>query len=481
MVAGEFEGSDPNDMIGYLRRRHLWKGWELPPKGWTEKHRSRKSDGTVHTYGTNPLNVEVPMAHGSRAFHDYKWTWAVERFGEEVGLDGIYWDSNSHGSPSWNTNDRYDNDPGLTAVGTIETQHAINQAYAKLHAGGYVTMGEGSPCAAMQAVRHIHLANCYSIYPNRMLLPQMILVPGGANGQDVEMHKTFLAGARMYGVKYYQEHKPLQQAMIWMRKRVKQYLYPADYRDTLGLTVSNPSVQARVLICDPTRTRGAVLNILNLTRVEGAHIDVDASLFGPIEYAWLIDSERKDAADAPPTPIDGKHTYRVRVPEAEASHILLFSTAEPRITATIDGELAAGSSVPVKVRVESLTREPVRGALSLVPPAGLSARSATFDTESVQDVVLELAAEIDAANDIIDVPVAITVKGGPAFERVVTLFVHEPVTWRLEWIAPGAARLRLHNLCAAHFPSVGGDIGVERHILRFEWRDPDSVLEQDSA
>ncbi len=444
-----FEGTDPDDRVGYLRRRRLWPGWELPAQGWAEANRSRKSNGEGHTYGNHPLKVETPMAHGSQAFHDYKWTWAVERFGRQIGLDGIYWDSNSHASPSWETNDRFGKDPGMSGRALLETQRAINKAYSELRPGGYVTVGEGSPCAAMNAVRHVHLANTYSLYPNRLLFPQMILVPGGANGQDLDMHRTFLAGARFYGVKYYQEHKPLQQSMIWMRKRVKQYLYPADYRDTLGLTVSDPAVEARILICAPSRTRGAVLNIRNPKRLDRAYIDVDASAFAPVKHAWLVDSERNDRAWASPPALEDGHTYRVPVPVAEASHVLLFERAEPRVTASVEGDLAAGSSVRVNLRVESLTGDRVRGRITLVPPGGLSTSPVSFETDAVWQGVAELRASVDAVSDIFDIPLRVEVDGGPAFERVITLFVHEPVTWQLDWSAPGTARLRLCNRTAS--------------------------------
>ena len=44
-----------------------------------------------------------------------------------------------------------------------------------------------------------------------------------------------------------------------------------------------------------------------------------------------------------------------------------------------------------------------------------------------------------------------------------------------------AARLRLDDLCAAHFAAIARDEGVQRHVLRLERCDTETVLQQDAA
>ncbi|MBT3378477.1 MAG: hypothetical protein HN742_01965 [Lentisphaerae bacterium] len=450
-----YEGIGPDDQVGYLKGRHLWPGWDLPPKGWTERFRTRKASGEpgVYGHGIDGLDINIPMAHGSRGYHEYKMEWAVERFGRQIGLDGIYWDSNSKAQPSWGTNDRYGNDPGLSAVALLDTQRAINDAYTRLRPGGHWTWGEGSPSAYMRGVRHAHLANAYSLYPIRMLFPQMVLVPSGANGQDKKMHKAFLAGARLYGVRL--EHGKLQHAMIAMRRKVKQYLYPASYRHDLDLKISDERIQASLSLCDPARTRGAVLNILNLEQVADATITIDTSLFGPVRTTWVTDSDGRDES----LPVNATEQFELPVPTAEASHILLLNRAEPRITATVEGELAAGGTVPVRVVVESLTNEHQQGVIALKTPPGLHATPAEFDTTDQQSLNITLRADLDATTDIFDLPTEVRLgerrklaarmlgakRKGATFERVVTLYVHEPITWELVRNGPEQARLRLRN------------------------------------
>jgi len=448
-----YEGLAPDKPVGYLKGRHLWPGWDPPPAGWNERHRSRRANGKGYVYSRQKLPLNIPMAHGSQGFHDYKWAWAVERFGREIGLDGVYWDSNSNAQPSWGTNDRYAGDPGLSAVGLLETQRAINKAYTDLRPGGLFTFGEGSPNAFMHQVRHVHLANAYSLYPIRMLFPEMVLVPGGANNQDQEMHKTFLAGARLYGSRH--KHKGLQKAMVAMRRKVSQYLYPAAYRHDVDLAISDERVQATLSLCAPARTRGAVLNILNLEQVADATITVDTRAFGPVRKAWVIDSDGREER----LPLTETEAFRLPAPTARASHILLFNRAEPRVAVELDGELAEGSTIPLRVTLESLDGNSLRGLITLRPPAGLHAPATRFRADTRTTVTIPLSADLGAVNDIFDIPLEIRLDRSRAEDdqppdrvpealisaRAVTLYVHEPITWELEQVGPEQVRLRLQN------------------------------------
>ena len=52
--------------------------------------------------------------------------------------------------------------------------------------------------------------------------------------------------------------------------------------------------------------------------------------------------------------------------------------------------------------------------------------------------------------------------------------IHPPVGFD-----PG--RLGLDDLGPAHLPPIRGDVGIQRHILGFEGRNPVAVLHQDTA
>lgn len=443
------EGTRPEDRIGFLARKHLWPGWELPLKGYTEKARSRKSNGEGYLYGNNTTGMEEPMCHANSAFQKFKHHWAVEMFGKRLGMDGIYWDSDSHAEPSWNTCDTQGNDPGLNGRGAYECHQKMLADLARFRPGALFA-GEGPPSAVMGQVRCIHLANASTIYPMRMLFPQMILMPGGANGQDMDMEKAFLCGARLFGERVNVPHAAIQKSFLWMRKRVGQYLYPADYRDDLGLEVTSPNVEAKLFICDPKRAQGAILTIRNKNQEKDAKIRLDASEFGPVRKGWLVSSEKQDQPVEIPAPTDGKGRYEIPVPPAEASHVLLFKDAEPRVTAELDGELAAGGSATVKVRVESLTGETVRGKIELPVPKELSASPVDFEVSDGgegkgKEVALKLTASLKATADIVDLPVTVRIQGQEPFQRPLAFYVHDPVDVRLDRCAPDQLRVRLVN------------------------------------
>ena len=440
------EGTDPDGTVGFLRHRDLWPGWELPERGFADRWRQLDAAGVPVPYSTTSRDNEISMCHAGTGFREYKRHWAVEQFGKGLGLDGIYWDSQVHAGPCWNGCDLFHGDPGLNGRGAIETHALINAEFAKLRPD-VIMAGEGTPCAATGSVRQIHLANAASLAPIRMLFPQMILVPGGANGQDKDMRLSYLTGSRLSNPGDDRQHQYLA-----MRRKVKQYLYPADYRDTVGVTVDKPGVDARLLVCDPARTRGALVILLNEKQVLDATLTVDTRTFGPVRAAWLVDSEGHDQPLQLP-PQKGSGVCTLPVPPTVASHILLFAKAEPRVTATLTGELVAGGATGVRVRLESLDGRKVSGNVGLRTPQGLTGDDARFTTagagEGGAEVTLPLTADLTVAADIVEVPVTVKVRGGPEFDVALQLCVQEPVSAEFAWVGPESVRLRLRTRTTA--------------------------------
>jgi hypothetical protein len=274
----------------------------------------------------------------------------------------------------------------------------------------------------------------------------MLIYLGAADGADRSRRKAFLYGCRYDGI----ERKPDQQALLRIRRATSQYLYPATPMDTLGLSIDGgDSIRARLFVCDPARTRGAVVTILNEARVRGATITVDTSAFGPVRSAWIADADGRDGPLTDGVALPGGNAFRIPVPAAFASSVLLLNRAEPRVAAHAAPLLARDGETVVNARLESLTGETVKGRVRLRPPRGFSARSVRFvatGSGQAQAVVeLPLLAGEKAPLGLVDIPIEIDVDGGPRFRKVVTVCVEEPVRVTPEWVGPEKLRVAVEN------------------------------------
>ena len=179
---------------------------------------------------------------------------------------------------------------------------------------------------------------------------------------------------------------PTQQALLRLRRLTRQYLYPAPPMDTMGLKIESAlggtggspvsgleTIQARWFLCDPTCTRGAVVNLINNQKVEGATITVPTAAVGPIKTAWLVDATGFDGPLTGGESVDNGQAYRFPVPPAAAATVLLLGPgAEPRVTVTNETLISREGQAQVSVQIESLTGEHLRGA---VCAAALSERA----------------------------------------------------------------------------------------------------------
>ena len=439
------EGSDPEDRIGYLSRQNLWPGWELPPAGFADRNRVYNRAGAKVPYNARSTDQETMMNQAASGTRAYKIRWAVEQHGRKLGLDGIYWDSDSRGGPSWGNSDLYGDDPGMNGVGVWKTQEIIRQAFTKRDPA-CVFVGEGPPSAVMGMVRDFTLDNVASLWPQRVLFPRMKILLGGANRADPGRRRAFLAGARYDGIDSKDE---LQTAFLWMRRRVKQYLYSADFLNEMGMQVHADGVKAKLLQLERTRNRGVILNILNEARDEDGYLQLEPGTHGQFTHGWLVDSDRRDG---PFTEFseDAEGSCKIRIPDAAASHVILFSELEPRVTVSSDQELVAGGEIVIAVEVESLDGQRRTGKIIPEPPKGLNAEAVTFSVggrgaSRKQQLTVLVKAAFDTPAKIVDIPLTIKPDGGPPFQKVISAYVHEPVDATFSWVGPEKLAVQLRN------------------------------------
>ncbi len=469
------DGAGAEDTVGHLHGRDLWPGYDMPAKGFSERWCARDADGNPHAWSA----VEQEMCYASPGFQEYKRHWAVDQMMGRLGADGIYWDSLSIGRTCWATDHGHGDDPGRWGIGAQENHRLIRQQARKINPDA-VFATEGSPVDTLGQVIDIHLDNAPSLDVVRFLFPKMLIYLGAADGADVKRRKAFLYGCRFDGITQDAD----QQALLRIRRATKQYLYPATPMDTLGLKIEGPaSVQARLFLCDPARTRGAVVTILNEEKAAGAFVTVDTTGFGPVKRAWVVDSAGRDGVLSEGAPLAGGKAFRFPVPPAFASTVLLLNTAEPRVTVEPVQPLARGGTTRVTLRLESLMGTRVRGTVRLLAPqgqagptgaaalAGTARRSsqtsptsqrghrprantpqtggaaAPFDVAGTAGgtVRLALRAPENARLGLVDFPVEVSVAGGPRFRKVATVYVEPPVRVTPEWVGPERLRVTVEN------------------------------------
>jgi len=438
----EADGSSPDDPLGYLHRRDLWPGLELPPEGFAESNAARDADGNTHSWSEH----ELEMCYAAKGFQEFKRHWAIDVFMKKLRADGIYWDSLSRGRLCWAQGHGHGDDPGMWGVGALENHMQIRREAKQINPEA-VFGTEGRPTDTLWQATDIHLDNAPNLEVVRFLFPQMLIYLGSADGADPTRRKAHLIGCRFDGIDPY---APDQRKLLWIRRRVNQYLYPATPMDTLGLEISNgEGVQGKLFMCDAARTRGAVVNFLNPQGIEGAVAVVDTSRIGPVRTAWVADASGQDQPLQGGRTVSGGTAYRFAVPSAFASTVLLLSSAEPRVTVGEVEPIAQGGSTSLKIRVESLTGDRVRGTIRLLLPAGLSSEPQPFDVsgagEDGQVLRFAIGASEDAPLGLRGHPVEVAVQGGPRFQRVVNIYVERPVRATLSWCAPNRLRAGLLN------------------------------------
>ncbi len=457
LLANRFtEGNNPEDMIGFIKRKHLWKGWELPEKGFMDKYRIRDAGGKEVKYGAHSDDRESVMNQASSGFQNFKYHWAVEMFGEKLGINGIYWDSDSgmFGTPAWGNSDLYGFDPGLTGKGARDIQMKIRSAYQKSDPG-CVFVGEGPPNVLMGGVRDFTLDNVQSLWPFRMLFPKMKILLGSANAADPKRRKAFLSGVRFDGI---DSNDKLQESFLWMRRQVKQYLYSADFRDELNMTVKGEGVEAKLFILDPGRNDGAMFNVLNEKNISDASIVLTPPDRRKYSSGWIVDSDGKDQKFTQFTRLDTGE-YKISLPSASAAHILLFNRLEPKVNVSCDEDMVAGGKINIKLNIQSLDGYRKKGEIRIETPEGFSAERASYDIggrDGNRELKMELplSANINVASKIVDFPIVVsteTVDGDGKiqqqheFKKVHSAYVHDPVKVQIDWIGPEKLLVRLVN------------------------------------
>lgn len=263
---------------------------------------------TEHPFMTHRL-----MCLDAPGWKEWMRRWAIDIYLKEYGADGFYWDVMGRGGPFRCFNERHGHEGqnhwarGCAEVLETVTREgrAINPDYSSAIEGASDVLGQWTG---------YHLMSGATLTPNvfRYTFPEYLLVDGFSNHTFRLTHpqkarRVFLDGMRFDIHGYDQRVKRI----INLRRRVRAFTdWPAVFKDTVGLTVSDERVQARAFHRMDGDNRVITVTMMNEEGVEGATVTVDVGPIAPVRAAHVF---RFDGAVEPLDDL-GEGTQEIPVP-----------------------------------------------------------------------------------------------------------------------------------------------------------------------
>ena len=259
----------------------------IHPRRWFDMWRLFPLDGEPVGYYADRHGWYL-MCPASEGFQEHLHFWIVDMYAKRFGADGVYLDQAGAAlaKPCYNL-DQGHGDIGDWGMGNTELLRRCVEEARRIDAD-FILAIEGAGDALGQYA-DLHLISCLCTNPEvyHYTFPDHILISGFSNAS----------------------HLDWQQRVT--RQRIKPWLHPGRFMDTVGLTVSDERVRANWTICDRKGSRAIVFAIENEQHVEGATCTL-ALPDGRQEPRSLhiFDYDGGVRADGPDV-ADGRLTFRV--------------------------------------------------------------------------------------------------------------------------------------------------------------------------
>jgi len=315
----------------------------IHPIEWFERWRLHLIDGEAQGYHAGTLGWYI-MCPASTGFREHLRFWIVDMYAKRYGIDGVYIDQTgaTHAKLCYNLDHGHD-DIGAWGGGNLATlRTAISEAREVNPEFMIAIEGCGD---ALGQYANMHLISGLCTHPEvyHYTFPDHILISGLSNAShltyDQRISRAFLNGdrfdSRIGG-------RGLNSALR-LRRRVKRWLYPARFMDTIGLAVSDPSVLARWNICDDEGERALVLTFDNEQRIEGAVCTLELpDGWGRPDGLYVFDREGRIRAERPEV-IDGTLTLDLS-PSTISAALVLYETQPEHAVDVVQQVLSEGAS-----------------------------------------------------------------------------------------------------------------------------------------
>jgi hypothetical protein len=270
------------------------------------------------------------MCLGSEGWREWMRFWAIDVYAQQFGADGFYWDVMGRNGPFRCFNAKHghegQNSWAQGSAQVLETViregREINPDYSAAIEGCSDVLGQWNG---------FHLMSGATRNPNvfRYTFPEYLLVDGFSNTtwqltKPEKARRVFLDGERLDIHGYDQRVKKI----INLRRRIKTFTdWPAIFRDTVGLSVSDDRVQARAFLRTDGGNRTIAVTMMNEDAVEGASVDVDLSAIGAPQTAHLFGFDGR----VEPLAISDGETFTIPVPVDPVSAAVIVSSVDPAL------------------------------------------------------------------------------------------------------------------------------------------------------
>ncbi len=324
-----------------------------------------------------PYNVWHIMCPASDAFREHLRFWIVDMYAKRFGADGVYVDQTgaAMAKPCYNLSHGHD-DIGDWGMGNtemlrvaVEQGRAINPDFAMSIEGSGDALGQYAS---------LHLISGLCMHPEvyHYTFPDHILISGLSNNSKLtgsqRITRAFINGdrfdTRLGNTEFF--------IATQLRQRIKRWLYPARFMDTVGLEVSDEAVLARWNICDQPGERAIVMVFENEQLLD----DVTCTLALPEGWqqpptVCFFDREGNVRTEAPSV-ADGKLSVVVPASLISAA-LVLYETAPANVVDVwqtdtgaplLDGQIALNAANIGAQDLQATLRVDVAAPLTLAEP-----------------------------------------------------------------------------------------------------------------
>jgi len=240
------------------------------------------------------------MCPASRQWRDWLKYWIVEKYVKEYKANAIYLDQTAAaGIKNCYNHEHGHVHPGVWPYGSTSMVEEIVTEARKINPDFVMSIEGSADCLGQFANIHVISQSAVlkdpTIYPEIFFyaFPEFIIFDGYSNGRadeegQVVFDKIFIRGHRFDLI----SRGAYDKAGVELRRAVKAWQYRARFRDTVGLKVSNRSVQAKLFVRNDKTSAGAVVNIWNPRGVKGATVTVSTAEFGQVRSVLAAALER---------------------------------------------------------------------------------------------------------------------------------------------------------------------------------------------
>lgn len=355
----------------------------IHPLEWFQKWRLFPLNGEPVGYYAAKYGWYI-MCPASDGFREHLRFWIVDMYAKRFGADGVYLDQAGAtlAKPCYNL-DHGHKDIGRWGLGNLQLLKTVIEEARKVNPD-FIMAIEGSADALGQYAS-LHLISGLCTHPEvyHYTFPEHILISGLSNNSHLtfeqRISRAFLNGDRFDS----RTGAPGIQSALQLRRRVRRWLYPGRFMDTVGLALSDEKVLGRWTRYKKDGERAIIFTFDNEQRVEDAvcRLKLQEGWQSPIGL-FVLDREGQVRSE---TPVVEENQLRFEISKSTLSAGLLIYETHPKNQLDVWQQVSDGGALEETIRLNAihLGSEPLQ--------AQLQVRGSQDEGEPLKDVRLTMS------------------------------------------------------------------------------------------